>query len=714
MPVVLRTTGPGRWRRTQRQALAFWLVLAGSAIAIPVWAEPVQQTATPAAAAAPTDPSPKPAQPQSAPAAGPEQEAAPHGKVLFSRSAAAAASTATVGANEMAPAALASAITDAQRSAPVFTRYDFALHLQPSMASLEAEVRLWVRNDGAVPLGTLPLQLSSTLHFEHVRLDATPLRFAVHTLDTDADHTGSLNEAAVLLPQPLAPGASISLVVDYGGAIPQNTGRLDRLGAPAAIAANTDWDRVGEGFTALRGFGDTVWYPVASVPVRLGEGNRLFREIGRQRAINHSAVVSMAITTEFSGDMPNVALLDGHSVPAITLVAPPSEGFPGIATVQLPPTPLGFDAVSLVLATRALAVQSPTLGVGALPSNVDKAANYQAGVALLEPLFTEWLGAKPVSPLTLIDLPSASALPAQQGDGLLLPLKAGEPPQLAGSLSGALGHAWFHSPQAWLAEGVPGLMRVLWTERTEGRDKALQQLGGQRDALALAEPATPGSFGGEPLPAAQDAVFFRTKATYVLWMLRSIVGDAALAQALEQYRPSADTTPDYFQKLVETAVREQAGPNVPYAGGQSASAVTSAGAQAGTRVGAQDTASTPADSAGNAAASLDPRDLGWFFRNWVLEDPGLPDLAISNVFSSKTGAGDQWLVAVEISNTGYAEAAVPVVVHSPSTSVSVMVRVPARGSLSRRILLLGEPTEVDVNDGTVPEIEASAHQRIIQ
>ena len=236
-------------------------------------------------------------------------------------------------------------------------------------------------------------------------------------------------------------------------------------------------------------------------------------------------------------------------------------------------------------------------------------------------------------------------------------------------------------------------MQALWTEHTAGREKALEQLSSERDALALAEPATPGTDGGQPLIDAEDAVFYRAKATYVLWMLRSIVGDAALEAALRAYDPAQDTTPGYFESLIEHAVTAQAVP--------SGIAPPTAGASAG--------AEAVGDHSG--AAELDPHDLHWFFENWVNEDPGLPDLAITNVFSSRTGAGDQWLVSVNVSNTGYAEAEVPVVVHSATTSVTVQVRIPARGTLSRRILLLGEPTEVDLNDGSVPEVEASVHRR---
>ena len=605
------------------------------------------------------------------------------------------------------------------RAAPVFTSYNFTVHLQPGSAGLEAEVRLGVRNDGSTPLASLPLQLSSSLHFDQVRQNGKGLPFASHTIQSDADHTGALTEIAVALPTPLAPGAEASLVVDYAGSIVPSTVRLDRLGAPTAIAARSDWDRISESFTGLRGFGNVVWYPVASVPALLGDGNRLFHEIGRQKQRNSDARISLAITAEFTGDAPSVAVLNGHAMPPLVPAAMPTAAFPGVMRLALPPTTLGFDTPSIVMATRMESVATPFVSVAALPANAEARPNYTAAGSLLEPLFREWLGTRPDSALQLIDLPVESGSPAQDGGALLLSLAGGQPSQLAGDLSAPLAHAWFHSPRAWLSEGVPGLMRVLWIERTEGRDKALQQLGGQRDALALAEPASPGTSLGQPLivpqdagkdgavrdASAQDAIFYRTKATYVLWMLRSIVGDAALGATLRAYNPDEDTTPNYFEKLLEQQVVATGGAAVPYSDkGDTASQP----APSGSTVGGQGAPGA------DASSQPDPRDLAWFFRNWVYADLGLPDLSISNVYSSRTGAGDQWLVAVDVANSGYAEAEVPVIVHSASTNVTLQVRVPARGTLSRRILLLGEPTEVDVNDGTVPEVQAGAHQRLIQ
>jgi len=66
-------------------------------------------------------------------------------------------------------------------------------------------------------------------------------------------------------------------------------------------------------------------------------------------------------------------------------------------------------------------------------------------------------------------------------------------------------------------------------------------------------------------------------------------------------------------------------------------------------------------------------------------------------------------VAVNISNAGYPAAEVPVTVRSDNNSVTQRIVVPGHGKAVQRILILGKPTEVQVNDGTVPETQASIH-----
>ena len=96
----------------------------------------------------------------------------------------------------------------------------------------------------------------------------------------------------------------------------------------------------------------------------------------------------------------------------------------------------------------------------------------------------------------------------------------------------------------------------------------------------------------------------------------------------------------------------------------------------------------------------------------MYRDRGLPDLSIANVspreLEAKDGRGG-WLVAVEVRNAGDAAVEVPVTVRSGTLTATERIRVLGGASASTRILFEGEPTEVVVNDGSVPEVGQSLH-----
>ena len=188
-------------------------------------------------------------------------------------------------------------------------------------------------------------------------------------------------------------------------------------------------------------------------------------------------------------------------------------------------------------------------------------------------------------------------------------------------------------------------MAVLWLERSQGRPVAAAQINEESHVLALPESNVTGSSppGGGLLEASDD-VSLRNKSTAVLWMLRGLVGDAALQQALQRERLDAtlDRDPHGFQRALEQ------------------------------------TAGKP---------------LGWFFDDWVYHDRGLPALVIAGVtprvVAGRPGQPDGALVAVEVRNNGGAVADVPVTVRSGELTATERLRVPAHASASVRILFQG-------------------------
>jgi hypothetical protein len=613
----------------------------------------------------------------------PQADQPPPGKVLFSRDANSPEALPTVSPNPAAPTPAPTqsdplAVTGAERSALTFTAYDLDVHLTPASAAISVRAGLTLRNDSAAPLARLILQISSSLHWDALSTRSipsgptTPLPFAARLIDTDADHTGLMNEAVVTLPRPLAPGASLSLIALYSGAIPPSAERLTRIGAPDDQALAADWDSISPSLTALRGFGNVLWLPASAPPVFLGDGARLFQSVGNSRLRNSAATIRLRLAVEYTGDPPDAAFFCGRRQP-LTAISDnanlPAVESPGVATALFDSQLLGFRSPSLFVTDRPASQTgtpaNPTL-IAAVTDHYDALPAYSAAAALVEPLLTDWLGPNPLSTLSLIDHPGQ---PFEDDALLVRPMRAVEPATLAPALAHSLTHAWIHSSHPWIDEGLAQFLSLLWTERTAGRAAALADLQDAARPLTLAEPEDPDSTvspAGTSLVSATGDIFYRTKAAAVWWMLRSIVGDDALKQALQTYRLDArlDRDPAGLQRTLE---------------------------------------------------KVSHKDLNWFFDDWVYRDRGLPDLSIVSVtpsqLTSRAGLPAGWLIAVEVRNDGYAAAEVPVTVRSSTASETQRLRIPGRSSASTRIVFAGTPAEVEVNDGGVPETQTSRHTR---
>jgi hypothetical protein len=604
----------------------------------------------------------------SPPTSPPADEAQPHGKVLFNRDQDSPQTEKT----EKAPVTqLVVAVTDAERASLTFTAYDLDVHLAPAQSHLAVHGGFTVTNSGKEPLARLVFQISSSLRWESFAMRSggrvTPLSFAVQTIDTDADHTGKATEAVVSLPEPLKPGANVELSSLYSGEITQSAERLERLGAPADQGARADWDQISPEWTALRGFGNVLWYPTAAPPVFLGEGAKLFESVGQARLQQAAALVHLRLTVEYSGDAPDAAFFCGRREQLKALSenqSLPVVESPGVATAEFAERPLGFRTPSLFVTDRAGTVTDNSL-ISAVTDHYDALPNYGSAADKVRPLLAEWLGAGPLSVLTILD---HDGQPFEDDALLIAPVRVSAPDVLAPALVHSLTHAWFRSSHVWLDEGMAQWMSLLWMEQSQGRDAAVAHLQEEAKALALVEPAPQAHASsttaeGQSLIRASDAVYYRTKAAAVLGMLRSLVGDDAMKRALRLYREDKmDSDPKEFQRVLER---------------------------------------------------ISKQDLGWFFDDWVYRDRGLPDLSIASVTPramDKIGdKGSGWLVAVEVRNDGDATAEVPVTVRSGTLTATQRLRVPGRSSASTRIVFEGTPDEVQVNDGTVPEVAASIH-----
>ena len=140
------------------------------------------------------------------------------------------------------------------------------------------------------------LQISSSLHWLSVLADGEEVEWLEQTYTSDIDHTGALNEAIVKFDKPLAPGESLRLKVRYSGTVQKDTTRLERIGTPADVARRSDWDEISDSFTALRGAGFVVWYPVSMDAANLGQGNELFEILRDWREREASALLRVHLS----------------------------------------------------------------------------------------------------------------------------------------------------------------------------------------------------------------------------------------------------------------------------------------------------------------------------------------------------------------------------------------------------------------------------------
>jgi Peptidase family M1 domain len=595
-------------------------------------------------------------------------QSAPHGKVLFNRD---QDSPAVAKAKTTAEQRVV-AVTDAELASLTFTAYDLDVHLTPAQSHLAVHAGFTVRNSGKEPLARLTFQISSSLQWESfaMRSDGrvSPLSFTVQTVDTDADHTGKATEAVVTLPQALQPGASLELTGFYSGEITQSAERLERIGAPSDQAARADWDQISAERTALRGFGNVLWYPTAAAPVFLGDGAKLFESVGLTKLQQATATVHLRLTVEYTGDAPDAAFFCGRRAQLVATSenqdVPVAES-PGVATAEFSERALGFRTPSLFVTDRAGTVTDNSL-ISAVTDHYDALPSYGAAAAKVQPVLTDWLGAGPLSILSILD---HDGQPFEDDALLVAPMRASAPDVLAPSLVHSLSHAWFGSSHVWLDEGTAQFMSLLWIAQAQGREIAVQHLQQEAKTLALVEPVpvqgASAAEEGQSLIRASDEVYYRTKAAAVLWMLRSLVGDDALKRTLRGYRnDKLDGDPKEFQRVLEQTAKV---------------------------------------------------DLSWFFDDWVYRDKGLPDLSIASVTPRQLdkigdkGAG--WLVAVEVRNDGGATADVPVTVRSGTLTATQRLRIPSHSSASTRIVFEGTPDEVLVNDGSVPEVATSIHSK---
>ncbi len=550
------------------------------------------------------------------------------------------------------------------REAFTITRYQLEVQLDRASHVIAVNGKLTMRNDCNKPQKLVTLQVSSSLAWNGIALDGQLLQWLGDNYTSDIDHTGSLSEVIVTLPKEVAPAATVTLEVQYGGTITQNATRLTRSGVPEDVAARNDWDQISDSFTSVRGLGFVAWYPVAIDAVSLSEGNAVFDAIARWKQRHERSEFNAGlVVTE-----PSALCIAGNAVTSSCGEVRDTGGAQSVGKTKEFSNTLHLDGMGETVPTFAIAnyveLARPTIALLHIPDHTSLARDYALAAEANDPLLHEWLPgpASGASPTRVIELADPNANPWQNGAVLFTPLREAPTATLQLLLLPAQVAARFHSPRAWMQDGLTRFLQVKSVENRAGRRAALEYLDQYREPLAQAEAAAHPKTAGTPDRSAadntllntNDEVYLRGKGGFVFWMLRDMVGDEALQRSIASYRGGADKNPAYFQGLVQTSSK---------------------------------------------------RDLEWFFDDWVYRDRGLPDFHVEAVYPRLllSDTEKNYMVTATIENRGRAGAEVPVMIQTSSGEKSVRVLVKGGEKGAGRIEVSVPPAKIVVNDGSVPE-----------
>jgi hypothetical protein len=539
------------------------------------------------------------------------------------------------------------------RNAFTFTNYNLNISIEPARAAFTGRGTVTMRNDSAVAQQTAALQISSSLKWAGIKVAGKQIEFKQERIDSDIDHTGGVNEATFEWPQTIAPGASVEVEVAYQGTIRQNADRLLRLKLPPEVARASDWDGISESFTALRGVGHVVWYPVAIEPASLAERNKVFELLGQFRGRHAESAMKIELSVLGApGGVLSKVLSTG------TIENQDAATKNEVLGVHIAWPRLGLDGPLLVLGDFT-ATQNAAGTVYSLNKQDPGAASYASTAAKLLPttldfkvfdaLVAKWIRA-PQRKIQVIQLPDAKAAPFESGTVLLTPFLTNQK-SIEFQLVHTLTHSAIYSFRPWIYEGLAHYSQARLIEVQEGRKGALAFLEQRRSALALDEPENQEGDASRSLINTTDEVLYRTKAMFVWWMLHEMIGDDPIQKALQAFKPEQDKEPSYIQRLLEDASH---------------------------------------------------RNLDWFFNDWVYRDKGLPDFRITAVYPRQNLKGG-YLVTVTVENLGNAGAEVPVRLITKEGEIVIKLEVMAKDKATARINSPLMPSEAIVNDGSVPE-----------
>ncbi len=540
------------------------------------------------------------------------------------------------------------------REAFTITKYDLEVRLEPEQQRLGARGKITLRNDSGQPQKIAALQISSSLNWRSIRTDTKPVQYVSQSYMSDIDHTGALSEAIVTLPAEIKPKDSVELEIGYEGVIPLDATRLTRIGVPEEIAEHSSWDQISPSFTAVRGAGYVAWYPITTESADFSEGNSLFEVVDRWKQREQDASMKLSLSTDAGTYGKNLMLRCN----GIGNYFDTREGSTHYHYAKCEYARFGSVAPTFAMASYQVQSKAP-LDLFSFPGHEAGAATYSNALDPAMKFVSVWFG-PPSAPIAIADFADPNSAPFESGT-LLMASMAAEDSKLAGiNLVHELVHSALPSSRPWVYEGLAHFAEAMYRQQQGGRQAAIDLLGLHRAAFLDSEKevAAVEKSVGQPLATTFDETYYRSKAAYVWWMLRDMIGDDALKQAIGKYRAADDKDAKYVEQLIEAAAK---------------------------------------------------RDLGWFFDDWVYQDRGLPDFRVQSVHPWNTEKGVQ-MITVTLENLGNTGTEVPFTILFEGGEITKRIEVRAKSTATTRVELPGTANEIRVNDGSVPEIDLTNNE----
>jgi hypothetical protein len=549
-----------------------------------------------------------------------------------------------------------------EREAFSIAKYDLEIRLEPEQQRLGARGKITIRNDSSQPQKIVALQISSSLHWRAIRVGGKPVQYVSQPYVSDIDHTGGLSEAVVTLPAEIKAKDSVELEIGYEGVIPLDATRLTRIGVPQEIARHSSWDQISPTFTAVRGAGYVAWYPITTESADFSEGNSLFEVIDRWKAREAASAFNVRLSVPGEGEEGPPTILCDDTGGDSAEYGRPGSAFTSCGLKRLDTVTPTFVVAKYVIFSK------PPFKLFSLPGHEEGSAEYSSATDPAMKFVSGWFG-PPSTPVAIAELADPNSAPFESGT--LLMVSMAEDSKLAGiNVVHELVHSAVSSPRPWVYEGLAHFAEALYRQEQDGREAALDLLGLHESAFLDSEKEVSAELQknaaekkvmpkdiGQPLASTFDETYYRSKAAYVWWLLRDMIGDDALKRAISKYRAEDDKDPKYVEQLVEAAAK---------------------------------------------------RDLSWFFSDWVYNDRSLPDVRVQSVHPWKTDKGAH-LITVTFENRGYAGAEIPFTVIAEGGNIPQRIEVRAKATATTRIELPGPASEIKLNDGSVPEMDQTNH-----